>query len=128
MANTAFEAITTRQSWYAGDAVDRYDAVEFGEGGKYVKAPGKGVFAGMCEYGAEAADRMITVVKGTFPGVANAAILAGAKVTIDSSLAGRIKTAGGSDPVIGIALNAAGAAGELVSVAMVEAPVPGAGA
>lgn len=127
MAKTAFEAITTRQSWYAGEAIARYDAVEFGEGGKYVKATGAGIFAGICEYGAEAADRMITVVKGTFPAVANASIAEGAKVTIDDSAAGRVKTAGSSDVTIGIALNAA-ATGELVSVAMVEAPVPGAGA
>lgn len=128
MANkTAFEAITTRQSWYAGEAIDRYDAVEFGEGGHYVKATGSGIFAGICEYGAEAADRMITVVKGTFPAVANGSITEGAKLTIDSSAAGTVKAASASDATIGIALNAA-AKGELVSVAMVEAPVPGAGA
>ena len=43
---TAFEAITTRQSWYASAAVAKYDAVEIGSDGKYQKANGTGIFAG----------------------------------------------------------------------------------
>ena len=124
---TAFEAITTRQSWYASAAVAKYDAVEIGSDGKYQKADGTGLFAGICEYGAEAADRMITVVKGTFPCVCSGAVTAGAKLTVDTSKAGQMKTATSTDAVYGVALNAA-AAGELVSIAMVEAPIPGAGA
>ena len=124
---TAFEAITTRQSWYASAAVAKYDAVEIGSDGKYQKANGTGLFAGICEYGAEAADRMITVVKGTFPCVCSGAVTAGAKLTVDTSKAGQMKTATSTDAVYGVALNAA-AAGELVSIAMVEAPIPGAGA
>lgn len=123
---TAFEAITTRQSWYASAAVAKYDAVEIGSDGKYQKANGSGLFAGICEYGAEAADRMITVVKGTFPCVCSGAVTAGAKLTVDTAKAGQMKTATSADAVYGVALNAA-AAGELVSIAMVEAPIPGSG-
>ena len=123
---TAFEAITTRQSWYASETVAKYDAVEIGSDGKYQKADGTGLFAGICEYGAEAADRMITVVKGTFPCVCSGAVTAGAKLTVDTSKAGQMKTATSTDAVYGVALNAA-AAGELVSIAMVEAPIPGSG-
>ena len=123
---TAFEAITTRQSWYASAAVAKYDAVEIGSDGKYQKANGTGLFAGICEYGAEAADRMITVVKGTFPCVCSGAVTAGAKLTVDTAHAGQMKTATSADAVYGVALNAA-AAGELVSSAMVEAPIPGSG-
>lgn len=121
---TAFEAITTRQSWYASETVAKYDAVEIGSDGKYQKADGSGLFAGICEYGAEAADRMITVVKGTFPCVCSGTVAAGAKLTVDTANAGQMKAAAESDAVYGVALNAA-AAGELVSIAMVEAPIPG---
>ena len=121
---TAFEAITTRQSWYASEIVAKYDAVEIGSDGKYQKADGTGLFAGICEYGAEAADRMITVVKGTFPCVCSGSVTAGAKLTVDIAHAGQMKTATSTDAVYGVALNAA-AAGELVSIAMVEAPIPG---
>lgn len=120
MAKTAFEAITTRQSWYASEVVEQYHAVEMGNDGKYKKADGSGMFAGMCEYGCEAADRMITVVKGTFPGIASGAVTAGAKLTVDASKAGCVKV-GTTGTIIGVALNDA-ADGELVSVSMLEAP------
>lgn len=120
MAKTAFEAITTRQSWYASEIVEQYHAVEMGDDGKYKKANGSGMFAGMCEYGCEAAGRMITVVKGTFPGIASGAVTAGAKLVVDASKAGYVK-AGTTGKVIGVALNDA-ADGELVSVSMLEAP------
>lgn len=120
MANTAFEAITTRQSWYASEAIDKYDAVELGSDGKYQKADGTGLFAGICEYGAEAADRMITVVKGTFPAVAGDDIDAGDQLTIDTTHAGKVVPATAGDAICGVALNAAGE-DELVSVTMIEA-------
>lgn len=122
MANTAFEAITTRQSWYASEEIAKYDAVEFGSDGKYQKADGSGLFAGICEYGAEAADRMITVVKGTYPVVASADVDAGDQLTIDADNPGQVKPASAGDTVYGVALNAAGD-GELVSIAMIEAGV-----
>lgn len=120
MAKTAFEAITTRQSWYASEIVEQHHAVEMGDDGKYKKANGSGMFAGMCEYGCEAAGRMITVVKGTFPGIASGAVTAGAKLVVDASKAGYVK-AGTTGTIIGVALNDA-ADGELVSVSMLEAP------
>ncbi len=43
MAKTAFEAITTRQSWYASEIVEQYHAVEMGDDGKYKKANGSGL-------------------------------------------------------------------------------------
>ena len=122
MAGTAFEAITTRQSWYAAEEIEKYDAVEFDSDGKYVKATGTGIFAGICEYGAEEADRMITVVRGTYPCVCSGTITAGAKLTVDTANAGQFKEAGDGDAVYGVALNG-GATGELVSIAIVESPV-----
>lgn len=118
MANTAFEAITTRQAWYASEEVAKYDAVEFGDDGKYQKADGTGIFAGVCEYGCEAADRMITVVKGTYPVVASATVKAGDKLGVDADNPGKMKP--GATAVCGIALNDADK-DELVSLSMVEA-------
>lgn len=123
MANpkTAFEAITTRQSWYASEAVDQYMAVEIAAGtGKYQKAAGTGYFAGVCEYGCEAADRMITVVRGTFPAITSEAVTTGQELVIDTSNPGMVKA--GSSNVIGVALNDAGE-GELVSLLMLDATV-----
>lgn len=120
MAKTAFEAITTRQSWYASEVVEQYQAVEMGAGGKYKKADGTGLFAGLCEYGCEAAGRMITVVKGTFPGIASGAITEGDKLVVDTAKPGCVKT-GTTGTIIGVALNSA-TDGELVSVSMLEAP------
>lgn len=121
---TAFEAITTRVAWYAGEAISKYYAAEYGTGGKLVKATGDGQFAGIVEYGADAADKMVTVVKGVFPGVASGIITAGDKVTIDATKAGQFKAAGVNDVVYGIALNDAAAAGELVSVSMADVATP----
>lgn len=120
MAKTAFEAITTRQSWYATEAVEKYDLVEMGIAGKYQKAAGTGYFAGVCEYGCEAADRMITVVKGTYPVVVSEAVTAGDTLIIDTSNPG--KAAKGTSGAIGIALNDA-EAGELTSLNILEAGI-----
>lgn len=120
--NTAFEAITTRQSWYAKEAVAQYDAVEIGEGGKYQKANGSGIFAGICEYGCEAEDRMITVVKGTFPVVVSEDVTAGNKLVVDDANPGQMKV--GTANICGIALNDA-SEGELTALSMVESVVPG---
>lgn len=122
MANpkTAFEAITTRQSWYATEEVEKYDLVEMSIAGKYQKAAGTGYFAGVCEYGCEAADRMITVVKGTYPVVVSEDVTAGDTLIIDTSHPG--KAAKGTSGVIGIALNDA-KAGELTSLNILEASI-----
>jgi len=122
MANpkTAFEAITTRQSWYASAEVEKYDLVEMSISGKYQPADGTGYFAGVCEYGCEAADRMITVVKGTYPVVVSEDVKAGDTLIIDTANAGKAKA--GTSGVIGIALNDA-KAGELTSLNMLEAGI-----
>lgn len=118
MADTAYEAVTSRQAWYAAEAVSKYDAVMIGTDGRYKKADGSRPFAGIVQYGAENAGDMCTVVRGTFPGVAKAAITAGALVKPD---AGQFTTTTGADAV-GIALTAASAAGELFAVSMLETP------
>lgn len=122
MANpkTAFEAITTRQSWYASEEIAKYDLVEMGISGKYQKAAGTGYFAGVCEYGCEAADRMVTIVKGTYPVCVSEDVKAGDTLIIDTSNPG--KAAKGTSGVIGVALNDA-AAGELTSLNILEAGI-----
>lgn len=120
MANTAFEAITTRQAWYASQQLDKYTAVMLGADGKYAKADGTRPFAGIVQYPADKAGDMCTVVRGTFPGIAAEAITAGAYVKVD---AGQFKV-GDAATAVGIALTAATGANELVAVNMLETPAP----
>lgn len=125
--DTAYEAITSRTAWYAGAALTKYDAVMLNAAGKYVKADGTRPFAGIVEYGCDAADQVATVVRGIYPGVANAAITAGAYL---KCVAGKwAPTATVGDVVLGVALTAATASGETVSVQMLETPftIPSAG-
>lgn len=117
MADTAFEAITTRQAWYAGEAVEKYDAVMIGTDGRYKKADGTRPFAGIVQYGAEEAGRMCTVVRGTFPGVAASAIAAGDPLKVSAGKFAKQTTG----EAVGIALTA-GNTDELVAVAMLETP------
>lgn len=121
--STAFEAITTRQAWYAAEVMGKYAAAEIGADGKYVLATGAGQFAGIVQYGAEAADRMVTVVKGTFPAVGSVAIAAGDKVTIDAVNPGEFKLAVAGDVVYGIALTDADA-DLLFTLSMADIPTP----
>lgn len=120
---TAFEAITTRQAWFASEVLTKYEAAMIGADGKYAKADGTGQFAGIVQYGAEAADRMVTVVKGTFPALAAVEITAGDKVTIDATNAGQFKVAAASDVVYGAALTDASAEG-LFTLSMADVPAP----
>lgn len=117
MADTAFEAITTRQAWYAGEAVEKYDAVMIGTDGRYMKADGTRPFAGIVQYGAEEAGRMCTVVRGTFPGVAANTIAAGDPLKVTAGKFDK-QTAG---EAVGVALTA-GNTDELIAVAMLETP------
>ena len=117
MANTAFEAITSRQAWYAGEPVAKYDAVMIGTDGKYMKADGTRPFAGIVQYGAEAADRMCTVVRGTFPGVAANTIAAGDPLKVSAGKFDKQTTG----EAVGIALTG-GAADELIAVSILETP------
>lgn len=117
---TAFEAVTSRQSWYAAEAVAKYYAVQYDTDGKFEKADGTRPFAGIVQYGAEAADDMITVVKGDFPAIAQEAITAGSLVTIASGAdVGTFKIADTEgDMVFGVAITAAGAKGEPFTLSM----------
>lgn len=117
MATTAFEAITTRQAWYATAVLEKYTAAEFGVDGNIVAATGAGQFAGIVQYSNDVAGNMVTVVKGMFPTVASVAITKGDKVTIDAANAGKFKVAATGNTVYGTAMNTA-AAGDLFTVAM----------
>lgn len=119
---TAFEAITTRQSWHAAEEIAKYDAVEFNEAGKYVKATGAGQFVGIAQYGAENIDDMVTVVKGTFPAVSSENLTAGDNVTIDATAAGRFKKADVADVIYGKALTGV-IEGNLFTLAIADVPV-----
>ena len=119
--NTAFEAITTRQAWYASEELNKYEAAMLGTDGKYAKADGTGQFVGIVQYGAEAADRMVTVVKGTFPALAEAAVVAGARVTLGT--AGKFVAAEAADVVYGVALTSTDTEG-LFTLSMAEVPTP----
>lgn len=119
---SAFEAITTKQAWYAAEELAKYDAVMYGSDGKYVKADGSNVFVGIVQYGAEAADRMVTVVKGTFPAIGSTDLTAGMQVTIDADNPGMFIEADTGDVVYGIALTAA-KAGNLFTLAMNDVTV-----
>lgn len=116
---TAFEAVTSRQSWYASAKLDKYYGVQFDTDGKFELADGTRPFAGIVQYGSETANEMITVVKGDFPAVAQEAITAGNLVTIATSTdAGKFKVADTAlDVVYGVALTGA-AAGELFTISM----------
>lgn len=120
MADTAFEAITTRQAWYASEVIHKYDAVMLGSDGRYALADGTRPFAGICQYPAENKGDMCTVVRGTFPGVAAEAITAGAFVTVDK---GKFKV-GTAANAVGIALTPADEEDTLVGVSMLESPAP----
>lgn len=123
---TAYEMITARYSNYASEPVAKYQAVAFGDDGQYcVAVDDKKPFVGICQYGEEAGGRVITVVRGVFPGIASAAIAAGDKVTVTEG--GKFKKAT-SGTAIGVALSAAAAADELVGIQMLDTPFTVAGA
>ena len=120
MGKAAFESITTSKAWYANEAVAKYDAVMFDTDGKFAKADGTGIFAGICQYGAEKAGNMATVVRGIFPGVVVANATAGTKLMIDSANPGKFKAVtAGTDVVVGILLYDA-TAGDLAAISTVE--------
>lgn len=120
--STAFEAITTRQSWHAAEEIAKYNAVEFNAEGKYVNAVGDGQFVGIAQYGAENIDDMVTVVKGTFPAISSEDLAAGDNVTIDTDNAGLFKKAGVGDAIYGKALTGV-IEGNLFTLAMADVPV-----
>lgn len=128
MANTAFEAITSRQAWHAAGALPKYYAAMIDAEGKLAKADGTRPFIGIVQYGAAAEDDVATVVKGSFPAIGSEEISAGDLLTLDSGdNAGKFKVADTEgDVVYGVALTGA-AAGDLFTIAMndVAQTIPG---
>lgn len=117
---TAYEMVTSRISNYANEAVSKYQAVAIDTNGNYCVATGTTKpFVGICQYGEEAAGRVITVVRGIFPGIASAAINAGDPVvpTTDGKF---VKATSGA--VIGVAMSKAAKAGELFGVQILDTP------
>lgn len=131
MADTAFEAITSRQAWYAAAPVDRYYGVMLDATGKYALADGTRPFAGVVQYGAENAGDMCTVVRGTFPMVAKETLAAGDYVTVEG---GKAKKTTDVTKAIGVALTAATVGtgtnepDVLVGVSIFESALPAANA
>lgn len=131
MAETAFEAITSRQAWHASVPVKRYYGVMLDASGQYAPADGSRPFAGIVQYGAESAGDVCTVVRGTFPMAAKETIAAGDYVGVDAGMA--IKAASAA-VAIGIALTPATVAENagdddepvLVGVSMLESAPPAA--
>ncbi len=120
---TAFEAITTRQSWYAGEAISKYAAVSVHTDGRLVKAVAGRPFAGICEYAAEAADDMVTVVKGSYPAIATENVTVGAMLTLDSAAAGKFRIADtAADVIYGTAVTAADA-GDLFTIMLSDVSI-----
>ena len=103
---TAYEAVISRQAGYAAAAVAQYYGVMFDATGKFAKADGSRPFAGVVQYGASAADEIITVVKGDYPVIATETVEAGDLITIASGAdAGKFKVAGtAADVVYGVAM------------------------
>lgn len=117
---TAYEMITSRISNYANEAVSKYQAVAIDTNGNYCVADDTTKpFVGICQYGEEAAGRVITVVRGVFPGIASAAIAAGDFV-VPTANGQFVKATKGA--VIGVAMSAAAKAGELFGVQILDTP------
>ena len=109
---SAFESPSIRLAFYANEAVEKYDGVEIDTDGKFAKATQANPFIGVCQYGAEAANNMITVVKGIFPAKAAEEITAGDDISVGTT-AGTfivaVTTEGSETDVIGKALTGAAA-------------------
>lgn len=118
---TAFEAITTRQAWYAAEKIGDHTGVQFAADGRFEKADGTRPFAGIVQYGCDAADQMITVVKGAFPAIAGDTIAAGDLVKPDSTAPGTFVPAASTDVAYGVALSGA-AKDELFTLATLDVP------
>jgi len=108
---SAIESPSTRLAWYAAEELKQYYAAEIDADGKIAKATQAGQYVGQVQYGAEAEDDMVTVVKGIFPAIATEAIEVGDDISV-SATAGVLMvavTGPGATTVIGKALSAAAA-------------------
>lgn len=130
--NTAFEAPDRRFAWYCAEPINKYEAVIVDENGTLVPANATNTtetaaFVGVCQYGAETAGEMVTVVKGAFPVVANGPIQAGELViATDGTTVVNDKTFHTVGPatseslltsnVLGTALTSSTAEGDLITI------------
>lgn len=122
MADTAFEAIVSRQAWHTAAILPPYHAVMVDSDGLFNLSDGSGPFVGIVQYGAEAAGDIATVVKGSFPAIATVDVDAGDALTINSAAAGKFKKAAQADTVYGVALTSA-AAGDLFTLYMSDVAI-----
>ena len=131
--DVAFELPKDRFAWYTGAVLNKYEAAVLDTDGNLVPATATNLtssaqFMGVCQYPAEKAGNMATVVKGAFPVVAKAAIAAGklVEVTNDTVTVNDVvyhavaESSGDLDnaAVIGTALTAATTAGDLLTIAI----------
>jgi hypothetical protein len=131
--DVAFELPRDRFAWYTGAVLNKYEPAVLDEDGNLVPATTTTLtnfaqFMGICQYPAEKAGNMATVVKGAFPVVANGAIAAGSLVEVtDATITVNDieyhvvrESSGGMDfvDVIGTALTAATTAGDLLTIAI----------
>lgn len=80
----AFESISTRIAWFASEKLERYQAVQYDADGNFEVADGTRQFAGIVQYGADEAGKMVTTVQGIYPAISDGAIEAGDYVTIST--------------------------------------------
>lgn len=116
MFNEAGAHLNGRLTYVAGGAVERGDVVKFDSDGKVVKCTAKADAAiGVALDGSVAGEIVSVAILGSFTGTvvvkAGGAVTRGAKVTAE----GKAATAG--DKAVGVALDAATAAGDLIEVA-----------
>lgn len=131
--DVAFELPKDRFAWYTGAVLNKYEPAVLDTDGNLVPATATNLtssaqFMGVCQYPAEKAGNMATVVKGAFPVVAKAAIAAGklVEVTNDTTTVNDIEyhvvaeSSGDLDDatVIGTALTAATTTGDLLTIAI----------
>lgn len=131
--DVAFELPKDRFAWYTGAVLNKYEAAVLDTDGNLVPATATNLtssaqFMGVCQYPAEKAGNMATVVKGAFPVVAKAAIAAGklVEVTNDTTTVNDVvyhvvaESSGNLNDVtvIGTALTAATTAGDLLTIAI----------
>lgn len=131
--DVAFELPKDRFAWYTGAVLNKYEPAVLDTDGNLVPATATNLtssaqFMGVCQYPAEKAGNMATVVKGAFPVVAKAAIAAGklVEVTDDTTTVNDVEyhvvaeSSGDLDDaaVIGTALTAATTAGDLLTIAI----------
>ena len=131
--DVAFELPKDRFAWYTGAVINKHEATMLDTDGNLVPATATGLtdsvqFMGVCQYPAEKAGNMATVVKGAFPVVASDAIAAGKLVevtdtttTINGVAYHTVAESSGDlgdAIVIGTALTAAAAAGDLLTIAI----------